>query len=639
MATFYSLIYRYWRLLWAAGLLLPLAGQAQAPTWSALASGGPGASTDASLMRATAVDALGNVFVTGNFSGQVAFGSTILTSAGSYDLFVAKYVPSTNSWAWALRGGGRGNDQGISIAVNGSNVYVTGIITNSNTNANAVTFGGTGPTANSVSQYGATVTNGNDVLVAKYVDNGTSAQLAWTQVGGGGSADFGNGIAVSGANVYVTGFLSNDAANTFGVLFGGSGVTAGTSKQYGTSTFSSSDLFVAKYTDNGNSATFGWTQVGGGTGSDSGTGIAVNGSSIYVTGVLNNNMANANMVRFGGSGAVGGTVAQHGASTSSTTSSDVVVAKYTDAGNNASLRWLQVGGGSSADFGQAIEVSGTNVYVVGNLTNNMVNSNGVLFGGSGTIAGTVQVNGASAVAAYDILVAKYIDNGASATLSWTQVGGGTGSDQGYDVALSGASVFVSGTLVNSTANENAVTFGSTGTTLGVATQTGISPSSSGDVLVARYTDQGSSAVLNWTQVGGGPFDEDYGFSIAASNTGVYVGGTAAPTATFGNFTLLNPSGLVVNFLGAFGPIALPTRQSGATAPVELNVYPNPTAGSALLHGATPHSPIHIVDLLGRLLWTTTADAQGGATLVLPAGLPTGLYMVQAGKATTRLSIY
>lgn len=637
MIPFYFLLARYLRLFLIAGLLLPLASQAQAPNWSALASGGPSSSTDASLTRATTVDALGNVFVTGNFSGQVTFGSTVLTSAGSYDLFVAKYVPSTNSWAWALRGGGKGNDQGISIAVSGSNVYVAGIITNNNTNANAVAFSGTNPAANSVAQYGATVTNGNDILVAKYVDNGTSAQLAWTQVGGGGSADFGNGIAVSGASVYVTGFLSNDAANTFGVLFGGSGATAGTSKQYGTSTFSSSDLFVAKYTDNGSSATLGWTQVGGGTGSDNGTGIAVSGSSIYVTGVLNNNMANANMVRFGGSGAVGGTVAQYGAST--TTSSDVVVVKYTDAGGSASLRWLQVGGGSSADFGQAIEVSGTSIYVVGNLTNNIANSNGVLFGGSGATAGTLQVNGASAIAGYDILVAKYTDNGASATLSWTQVGGGTGNDQGYDVALNGNSVFVSGTLVNSTANGNTVIFGGTGTIPGGATQVGVSSNSSGDVLVARYTDQGNAAVLNWTQVGGGPFDEDYGFSIAASSMGIYVGGTAAPTATFGNFTLLNPSSLIVNFLGAFGPVALPTRQPGASIPKELNVYPNPATGSAILHGAAPHSPIQVVDLLGRLLWTTAADAQGGAMLSLPAGLPTGLYIIQAGKATTRVSIY
>jgi hypothetical protein len=589
-----------------------------------------------SLIRATAVDAIGNVFVTGNFSNQVTFGSTVLTSSGSNDLFVAKYVPSTSSWAWAQSGGGSGNDQGLSIAIGGSNVYVTGFITNSNANANAVLFGGTGPATSLVPQYGASAANGNDLLVAKYVDNGTSAQLAWTQVGGGTSGDFGNGIAVSGTSVYVTGSLSNDAANTFGVLFGGSGATAGTVRQYGTGSLPSNDLFVAKYTDNGNSATLGWTQVGGGTENDQGLSIAVNGSSVYVAGNVTNNTANSNRVLFGGSGTTAGTVAQYGAS--GTMSSDVVVAKYTDNGSSASRRWVQVGGGTGADLGRAIEVNGTSIYVVGNLTNNMGNSNGVLFGGSGTTAGTVQVNGTSTTAGSDVLMAKYTDNGASATLGWTQVGGGTGSDFGYDVAVNGTSVFVSGTLVNDAANVNAVTFGGTGTTPGVATQAGASTSSSGDVLVARYTDQGSSAVLNWTQVGGG-VGEDYGFSIAASNAGVYVGGIVLTPATFGSFSLLSPAGVGINFLGSFGPVALPVRQPGTTGAVGLHVFPNPATGLAILYGAGPNVPVQVVDLLGRLVLATTADAQGAATLRQLAALPAGVYVVQAGKATTRFAVY
>ena len=65
-------------------------------------------------------------------------------------MFVAKWSPGSGgtpgNWAWAYSGGGTGFDQGYGIAVNGSAVYITGVINNDNTGTNgtnAVKFGTT----------------------------------------------------------------------------------------------------------------------------------------------------------------------------------------------------------------------------------------------------------------------------------------------------------------------------------------------------------------------------------------------------------------------------------------------------------------------------------------------------------------
>jgi hypothetical protein len=356
-------------------------------TWQAVtASANGGTSTTC----ATAVDATGNVFVTGVFQGQVTFGSTLLSSVGGEDWFVAKYVPATGTWAWAQRGGGKEDDRGNSIAVSGTSVYVTGTIYNNSANVDRVTFGGTGPLDSPAVQHGATSSIGPDLVVAKYTDNGPSATLGWTQVGGGIGQDMGYGVAVLDNNVYVTGFITNNMANSNRVVFGGGGTTAGLTPQYGASTTVSSDIIVVKYTDNGSSATLSWTQVGGGTGGDGGQGIAVSGNNVYVTGSFQNSTTNYYQVLFGGSGTMLGTALQYGA-TSSGYFADLVLAKYIDNGSSATLGWTQVGGGSLSDGGSGIAVNGQTVYVVGSITNGTTNYAGVVFGGSGTTAGTVSV--------------------------------------------------------------------------------------------------------------------------------------------------------------------------------------------------------------------------------------------------------
>ena len=293
----------------------------------------------------------------------MAFGATSLTSAGADDLFVAKYVPVTGTWAWATRGGGLSFDQGYGLAVSGSSVYVTGYITTSFTNNNVVVFEGTGTRPGTGPISGASPYSTHDLFVAKYTDQGTSVTLNWTQVGGGASDDQGNGLAVAGSNVYVIGTIGNNLTNANTVVFGGNGTTAGTIQVNGASSTATRDILVAKYTDNGTSATLGWTQVGGGTSTDYGYGIAVRGTSVYATGTIANSTMDATSVLFGGTGTSPGTVPVNGAS--ATVSQDVVVAKYTDNGATATLGWTQVGGGVSNDVGYGLAVSGQQVYTAG----------------------------------------------------------------------------------------------------------------------------------------------------------------------------------------------------------------------------------------------------------------------------------
>ncbi|MDB5269519.1 MAG: hypothetical protein JWP58_2559 [Hymenobacter sp.] len=71
----------------------------------------------------------------------------------------------------------------------------------------------------------------------------------------------------------------------------------------------------------------------------------------------------------------------------------------------------------------------------------------------------------------------------------------------------------------------------------------------------------------------------------------------------------------------------------------LALYPNPTSASAAtLTGALPGTVVTVYDALGREVTSAPADAAGTAALVLPAGLPAGVYVVRAGSQALRLTV-
>jgi hypothetical protein len=106
-------------------------------TWVAKFNGATGAAITSAIFGGTggqatpagiAVDASGNVALAGQFTGNVTFGGTALTSAGLADAWAAKLngaaVPT-----WAVRLGGAGGDVANGVAVTSfGNVVVTGSI-------------------------------------------------------------------------------------------------------------------------------------------------------------------------------------------------------------------------------------------------------------------------------------------------------------------------------------------------------------------------------------------------------------------------------------------------------------------------------------------------------------------------------
>jgi len=77
--------------------------------------------------------------------------------------------------------------------------------------------------------------------------------------------------------------------------------------------------------------------------------------------------------------------------------------------------------------------------------------------------------------------------------------------------------------------------------------------------------------------------------------------------------------------------------SSPAAPLAL--YPNPAHTATTLTGVVPSSVVYVFDELGRAVTQATADATGTATLALPAGLPSGVYVVRTGTQAIQLQVH
>ena len=163
-----------------------------------------------------------------------------VTISSNTEMFVAKFN-SSGAVQWQKTLASSGTDIGYGIDVDSSgNVYITGV---SNGNGN------------------------NDIITAKYNSSGV---IQWQKRLGSNVVDQGNGVAVdSSGNVYVTGVSNAGSTN---------------------------DLIIVKYNSSG---VLQWQNkiVGGGSGSDGGTGITTltnsDGTVLYVSGYVSNASSNA----------------------------------------------------------------------------------------------------------------------------------------------------------------------------------------------------------------------------------------------------------------------------------------------------------------------------------------------------------
>jgi hypothetical protein len=320
-----------------------------------------------------------SVYVAGfftSFAGTIISGQS-LNGAGGSDLFVAKYTDNsaTVANAWARSSGGGDNDRCDGIAVNGSNIYVSGRF----------------PSGSSAFFAGNYLTGqgGIDAVVYRYVDNGCAPTAGSSVSAGGTGDDIGYIVAADASNVYVTVGTGNaptlfgnytapantavlgklDAGSAFGtwqrvaypiILSQGSGATAVVADASGNmlvtgyfasiANFGSTqlvsaggyDVFLAKW--NTSTSTWAWAVRAGRRRRRS---VAVSNGNVYVCGDFVSNT---------------GTVIA-GTSLTGAGGTDVFLVKYTDAGSTATSGWAVSGGGTDYDYGRSVAVSGTNVYL------------------------------------------------------------------------------------------------------------------------------------------------------------------------------------------------------------------------------------------------------------------------------------
>ncbi|QIX63162.1 T9SS type A sorting domain-containing protein [Hymenobacter sp. BT18] len=93
-----------------------------APTWQAAYNMGTG-SQYATMIG---VDAAGNTYEVGGFTNTTTIGTTTLTSLGNVDGYLAKYAPD-GTVAWVRQLGSPGNDLAVALALDAAgNPYITG---------------------------------------------------------------------------------------------------------------------------------------------------------------------------------------------------------------------------------------------------------------------------------------------------------------------------------------------------------------------------------------------------------------------------------------------------------------------------------------------------------------------------------
>ena len=384
---------------------LRLPAAAQVPAWQSaqvVAGATAAARGNHSHVRATAIDAAGNVYLAGDFKNTVTLGGITLTSVGDYDVFVAKFNPATNQFVWAQRAGGADEDRARALVVSGTSVYVGGHFESSTAGFGTTTL---------------TCAGAKDLFVAKLTDAGGTGSFGWAQRAGGPQDEEARALAVSGTSVYVAGDFDSPKAS-FGVTT--------LSKAGG------SDAFVAKLIDAGTTARFAWAQRAGGTDNDQARALAVNGTSVYVAGEF------------------GSPTASFGATTLTCVgNADVFVAKLTDAGGKGAFAWAQRAGGPGREGANALAVNGTSVYVAGDF-----NSPAASFG-TATLACATSAMG-------NVFVAKLTDADGTGRFVWAQQSSSPWADHANALAVSGTSVYVAGFFASATAGFGATTLTTAG---------------------------------------------------------------------------------------------------------------------------------------------------------------------------------
>lgn len=556
-----------------------------------------------------AVDASNNVYVLGVFKDSVDFdpgaGSFKLNSQGAMDCFFAKYDPS-GAFQWVRHFGGSSDDDagaGIAVDALGTGVYLTGYFKSS--------------TAYFMNQYtvDTTLTNSGDkdAFIAKY---GTDGSFKWAKSIGGIGEDVGTAIDASGSYVTFTGSFQNTAD-----------FNPGSSPELDTA-LGFKDVFVSKYFLDGS---FGWTKNLGHTGSGNtaiGTGVAIDASNIYLTGVFKGQIDfEMNNVKQ----AIG--------------QQDIFYAMY-----HISDELLGYGYNIGSNLNSQTDSASVSDIVVDPAGNIFL---------TGTFEGKADFNPSQggdsleSVGKGDIFLAKYDTNGDKI---WVKAMGGDSTDVGYGIAVNNAeNVYLTGTF-QGTVNfdpgagiANRTSFGSFGTDIfiskyreGTSTIMGtvshgvitnlVTSGSNSAYLYTETTNDGNAAMHLVETV---DIDNTGNYSFSGVCTGNYIVLAIADTL---DYPQVAPTyyGDSTHWQQAIHIITLPSTVH--TANIIMKEY-FPLTGTATISGTVlegdgfnrvPGDPIPGTDVGldhdpgGSIVSHTTTDANGKYTF---KNLPAGCYKI------------
>lgn len=251
------------------------------------------------------------VYITGCYSISITLGSTLLSSAGGRDYFIAR-MDTSGTYDWADDGGGSMDDMGVAIEVDKfGNMYATGMFFED------MTIGST----NLINQ------GYFDVFTVRYSNAGV---FSWAQAAGGTMDEFAADIVLdTDNNIYIS------LAGSSGCIFG----------SYVVNTFGDKDAMLAKYDNAGNII---WAKNAGGINRDVATGLCISPSNIlFLSGSFN------------ASATFGSTVVSPGGN------DYPFVAAYDTAGIAGEIKYA---GGSMYDVGNAtcFDPVNHNLYLCGN---------------------------------------------------------------------------------------------------------------------------------------------------------------------------------------------------------------------------------------------------------------------------------
>ena len=455
-------------LLLAFWLVAVLAASAQTPDWHA-GQTLPGLLGNC-FFRESAVDAVGNVYLTGSFTGDVTLGDTTLHSTGGADGFILKWHAARHRVAWVRQATGPGDEYVWQLAVQAPYVYVLGSFDRP-------------PSA-----FGRPLRDSGraEAYLARLTDHATHATIDWVQtledaqVPGGARQ-----MVVQGHSVY----LANNTYALQGPMYGSTperGPTAG-------------DI-VAKFTDLGRAARFDWLyQQPAPAHNHAVMALAVQGRRVY--------LATTTWERYPLVPPPPGGRPQEADGFGVHTRSVVICLE--DEGPTVRRRWQHPLTGQILNLAAA----GHRLYVVGVID-------------EPNAFGDALVTTTNSNPKTDMFVARLEVTDTTARFRWVQRLGGPGYNGHTEmtlVAVRGRHVVVAGNF-----DSSQMAFGAH-----VLTNTNPTHRATADMFVAHLTDAGAIARFDWAQRAGGP-SIDGASAVALHGRRVYfVGHFYYPPSAFG----------------------------------------------------------------------------------------------------------